>query len=182
MDTLLRRSGGGVFEIVNQLNRGAALITSRDEREQLAELNLIAGKRAKALPLTPQRSRISSPARHCWQRTWERRRELAFALEFHRAECEFLTGAAGGGGGALDRRFHPAPQHGRASDCHVLARGSVHDPRSERPSGCCHVWTTCGAWASTGRRIRRKPRRDANTSGSGRSWGAARSRSSLSCP
>src|ERR1700745_3229791 len=37
-----------IFEIVNHLNRGAALITARDEREQLAELNLIAGKRAKA--------------------------------------------------------------------------------------------------------------------------------------
>src|SRR5258706_7379824 len=37
-----------VFEIVNQLNRGAALITSQDEREQLAELNLLAGQRAKA--------------------------------------------------------------------------------------------------------------------------------------
>ena len=37
-----------IFEIVNQLNRGTALITSQDEREQLAELNLIAGKRAKA--------------------------------------------------------------------------------------------------------------------------------------
>src|SRR5216684_561462 len=37
-----------IFEIVNQLNRGSALITARDEREQLAELNLIAGKRAKA--------------------------------------------------------------------------------------------------------------------------------------
>ena len=37
-----------IFEIVNQLNRGAALITSRDEREQLAEFNLLAGQRAKA--------------------------------------------------------------------------------------------------------------------------------------
>src|SRR5258708_27994106 len=37
-----------VFEIVNQINRGAALITSQQERDQIAELNLIAGKRAKA--------------------------------------------------------------------------------------------------------------------------------------
>src|SRR5262249_43401202 len=36
-----------IFELVNQLNRGAALISSREEREQLAELNLIAGQRAK---------------------------------------------------------------------------------------------------------------------------------------
>ena len=37
-----------IFDIVNQFNRGAELITSEDEREQVAELNLIAGKRAKA--------------------------------------------------------------------------------------------------------------------------------------
>jgi predicted ATPase len=37
-----------IFEIVNQLNRGAALMTSPDEREQLSRLNLLAGKRAKA--------------------------------------------------------------------------------------------------------------------------------------
>ena len=36
-----------VFDIVGHLNRGAALITQREERDQLAELNLIAGKRAK---------------------------------------------------------------------------------------------------------------------------------------
>ncbi len=36
-----------IFEIVNQLNRGAGLITSREERERVAELNLIAGERAK---------------------------------------------------------------------------------------------------------------------------------------
>ena len=38
-----------IFDIaVNQLNRGSSLITEVDERERAAELNLIAGKRAKA--------------------------------------------------------------------------------------------------------------------------------------
>src|SRR5579871_3460166 len=36
-----------IFEIVNQLNRGAHLLTSIDDRERVAELNLIAGRRAK---------------------------------------------------------------------------------------------------------------------------------------
>ena len=37
-----------IFEIVNQLNRGTTLIAGQEERERLAEFNLIAGKRAKA--------------------------------------------------------------------------------------------------------------------------------------
>ena len=58
-----------IFEIVNQLNRGAALITSGDEREQLAELNLIAGKRAKVDSLRLGAASIWSLARHCWRTT-----------------------------------------------------------------------------------------------------------------
>src|ERR1700723_1589525 len=37
-----------IFEIVNQLNRGAHLLTSVEDQERVAELNLIAGRRAKA--------------------------------------------------------------------------------------------------------------------------------------
>ena len=82
-----------IFEIVNQLNRGAALITSQEEREELAGLNLIAGKRAKASTayasaLTYLVAGAALLADDCW----ERRHELAFALEMNRAECEFLTG------------------------------------------------------------------------------------------
>jgi PAS domain S-box-containing protein len=83
-----------IFEIVNQLNRGADLITSRDEREELAELNLIAGKRAKAsTAYASGLNYLIAGAALLAGDCWERRPELAFSLELHRAECEFLTGA-----------------------------------------------------------------------------------------
>jgi len=83
-----------IFEIVNQLNRGAALITARDEREQLAELNLIAGKRAKAsTAYASALTYLAAGAALLVEDSWERRHELTFALELNRAECEFLTGA-----------------------------------------------------------------------------------------
>jgi PAS domain S-box-containing protein len=83
-----------IFEIVNQLNRGAALITSRDEREQLAEFNLLAGQRAKATTAYASAlTYLTAGAALLPEDSWERRHELTFALELHRAECEFLTGA-----------------------------------------------------------------------------------------
>src|SRR6516164_7383903 len=82
-----------IFEIVNQLNRGAALITSRDEREQLAELNLIAGKRAKASTAYGSALKyLIAGAALLADDCWEHQHELTFALELHRAECEFLMG------------------------------------------------------------------------------------------
>ena len=36
-----------IFDVVNQLNLGAALVTSREERDRIAELNLMAGRRAQ---------------------------------------------------------------------------------------------------------------------------------------
>src|SRR6201999_3938233 len=83
-----------IFDIVNQLNRGAGLLTSMQEREQLAALNLLAGERAKA-----STAYVSAPdhptagAALMAEDRWECRRELSFTLELNRAECEFLTGA-----------------------------------------------------------------------------------------
>jgi PAS domain S-box-containing protein len=83
-----------IFEIVNQLNRGAALITEQGERERLAELNLIAGTRAKtSTAYASALIYLLAGAALLTEDCWERQHALAFSLEFHRAECEFLTGA-----------------------------------------------------------------------------------------
>jgi serine/threonine protein kinase len=71
-----------IFEIVNQVNRGAALISSRDEREQAAELNLIAGKRAKAATAYASALQyLIAGAALLADDCWERRHGLIFPLE-----------------------------------------------------------------------------------------------------
>ena len=83
-----------IFAIVNQLNRGAALITSRDERVQLAELNLTASLRARAsAAYAASLNYAATGAALLPHDCWERFQRLAFSLELHRAECEFVTGA-----------------------------------------------------------------------------------------
>jgi PAS domain S-box-containing protein len=83
-----------IFEIVGQLNRGAVLISSHHELEQLAKFNLMAGKRAKAsTAYISALAYFSAGAALLPEDSWECRHELAFALEVQRAECEFLTGA-----------------------------------------------------------------------------------------
>ena len=82
---------------MSQFNRSIALITSQDEREQLAQLNLVAGKRAKnaaaySSALTYFAEGRALLAEDCWTRQYP----LAFELELHRAECEFLTGEFAG--------------------------------------------------------------------------------------
>src|SRR5262249_5771793 len=83
-----------IFEIVSHLNRGASLITSQDEREQLAELNLTAGKRAKASSAYASAlTYFTAGAALLPKDAWERRQDLAFALELHSADCEVCTGS-----------------------------------------------------------------------------------------
>ena len=101
-----------IFDIVNQLNRGAALITSQDEREQLAELNLLAGKRAKAsTAYASALTYLAAGAALLPDDAWERRHELTFALELHRAECEFLTGALAAAEERLTMLSTPRREH-----------------------------------------------------------------------
>jgi transcriptional regulator with GAF, ATPase, and Fis domain/predicted ATPase len=82
-----------VFDVVNQLNRGVALVTSPDERLRITDLNLIAGRRARATAAYSSALVYLATAEALLSEDdWERHYALRFALALHRAECEFLTG------------------------------------------------------------------------------------------
>jgi PAS domain S-box-containing protein len=81
-----------IFEIVNQLNRGSHLITSVDDRERVAELNLIAGRRAKLSTAYDSALRYLRAGRALLaDETWERNHQLIFSIESLTAECALLT-------------------------------------------------------------------------------------------
>ncbi|HUB47472.1 MAG TPA: AAA family ATPase [Acetobacteraceae bacterium] len=82
-----------VFDIVNQFSRGAALIAGQQEREQVAELNFVAGKRARAATAYDAALQYFAAGRALLGDTgWERRYRLTFDLELNWAECEYLIG------------------------------------------------------------------------------------------
>jgi predicted ATPase len=81
-----------IFEIVSQFNRSTALITSREEREQVAQINLVAGKRAKnATAYSSALNYFAEGRALLAEDCWTLQYPLAFELELNLAECEFLT-------------------------------------------------------------------------------------------
>jgi PAS domain S-box-containing protein len=81
-----------IFEIVNQLNRGAHLIDAVEDRERVAELNLIAGRRAKLSTAYDSALKYLKAGRALLaEETWERNHQLIFSIEYLTAECELLT-------------------------------------------------------------------------------------------
>jgi len=81
-----------IYEIVNQLNRGLHLIASVEERERIADLNLIAGTRAKsATAYDAALKYLRAGSALLTEETWQRNYELVFSIERLMAECEMLT-------------------------------------------------------------------------------------------
>ena len=81
-----------IFEIVNQLNRGTHLIASVEEREWVADLNLIAGRRAKnSTAYDSALKYLRAGSALLTEETWTRNYELVFSIEYLVAECELMT-------------------------------------------------------------------------------------------
>lgn len=82
-----------LFDLVSQLNAGAELMETRAEREELAWLNLRAGRKAKAsVAYRSARSYLTAGAALLEADCWQERYELAFALHLEQARCTWLSG------------------------------------------------------------------------------------------
>ena len=83
-----------IFEIVNQLNIGVELIIDQGDRDRLAQLNLLAGRKAKSstaysVAIEYLISAISLLRADCWQSQYD----LALALHESAADAAYLCGA-----------------------------------------------------------------------------------------
>jgi predicted ATPase len=82
-----------LFDVANQLNRGAALLINRDEKAEVATINLRAGRKAKASTAYASACvYLAAGMALLDERDWGSQYELMFSLWLERAECEFLSG------------------------------------------------------------------------------------------
>jgi PAS domain S-box-containing protein len=82
-----------IFDIVNQFNRGRERIADSEEQEHVAELNLLAARKAKASTAYASAcAYLSTGMELVGAEAWGRRYPLAFCLWLERAECEYLIG------------------------------------------------------------------------------------------
>jgi PAS domain S-box-containing protein len=83
-----------LFDVANQLNRGAVLLVDRDEQEEVATFNLRTGRRAKAsAAYASARTYFASGIALLDGRDWSSQHELKFSLSLEFAECELLCGS-----------------------------------------------------------------------------------------
>ncbi|MGP9810233.1 trifunctional serine/threonine-protein kinase/ATP-binding protein/sensor histidine kinase [Rhodopseudomonas sp. NSM] len=86
-------SSDEIFQIVNHYNAGVAMISSAAERLTVARYNFDAGRAArKAIAHQSALIYLTAAKSQLTQDEWRSHSELAFAIEYHLAESEFLTG------------------------------------------------------------------------------------------
>ena len=112
-----------IFDIVNHLNFAAEGLEGAEARRELAELNLIAGRKAKAATAHElAKKHFTLAASLLPADSWEREHDLTSQITIGRAECEYLTGARE----AAEALFEELLAHSRT----VLAKGHVYSLRT----------------------------------------------------
>jgi predicted ATPase len=79
-----------LFDVANQLNRGAALLVDRNEKARVAAIDLCAGRKAKAsAAYAAARLYFAAGMALLDERDWSSRYELTFSLRRERAGASF---------------------------------------------------------------------------------------------
>ncbi|MEH2129015.1 AAA family ATPase [Nostoc sp.] len=92
-NTLPELIEASIFDIVNQLNEGIYIIHEQSQKSGLAQLNLIAGKKAKASTAYRAAVKYFTLGRNLLiEEDWQSNYQLTFDLYRQSAECEYLTG------------------------------------------------------------------------------------------
>ena len=82
-----------LFDVANQLNRGARLLVDAEEKARVAMIDLRAGRKAKASTAYGSACvYLAAGMALLDERDWGSQYELTFGLWLELAECEFLTG------------------------------------------------------------------------------------------
>jgi serine/threonine protein kinase len=158
-----------IFGIVNQFDRSAALITTQEERERVAELNLTAGKRAKASSAYAAALQYFTTGRALLaDNDWGRCYRLAFNLELNRAECEYLTGQFP----SAEERLSALSQRAQTTVCASISTRSL----TKATARSRWAWTIFDDMTLNGRCMRRRGTSAANTVGCGSGSSPARSK------
>ena len=91
-NTPLHKREQKIFEIVNQLNLAAALIENQSERDELAQLNLIAGKKAKTTTAYESAFKYLDAGRELLgEDSWPRQYHLTLEIYVEAAEAAYLS-------------------------------------------------------------------------------------------
>ncbi len=91
-ETAQERVAEKIYDLVNQLNLGSALISEWPEKVRAAELNFVAGRKAKASTAYAAASTyLAAGIAVLSDEGWQRSYDLTLSLFLERAECEILS-------------------------------------------------------------------------------------------
>jgi predicted ATPase len=99
-----------LFDIANQFNRSAARLIDRDEKVQVATIDLRIGRKAKAAAYASATVYLATGMGLLDETCWDSYYELMFSLRLERAACEFLIGEFD----IAERRIGELPERGRS--------------------------------------------------------------------
>jgi predicted ATPase len=165
-----------LFDVANQFNRGATRLIDRDEKAQVAAIDLRAGRKAKASAAFASACLyLAAGMALVDERDWASHYELMFSLWLERAECEFLTGKFDTAEQLIDELLQRAASKvDRAAAYHLKVL--LHTVRSESEQAVAAALTCLACSALTSRHTRPGNRSKPNMRRSGRPSRGARSR------